>query len=149
MVGAGYTVAEIREFVAEYELQPHGQKGPWLAARGWSYGRVRGWRDAVFGGDLDRGLVPREGSGMVMPRRERAAFERERAREYAAHEAEVARLIARVQELEASNGTLGKANDALGKAIGLLQEMSEREPDAKTTTAPAHSSPPRTNSSPS
>lgn len=144
---AGYTVAEIREFVHQYELQPYGQKASWLAERGVSSYRFRVWRNGVYGGDLDRGLFPRDSSGMVIPRRERTALERERARERAEHEAEVARLIARVQELEASNGTLGKANDALGKAIGLLQAMSEREPDAKTMTEPENSSPPRTNSS--
>ena len=61
-ISSGFTVAEIREFVHEYQLQPYGQKGSWLAARGVSSKRLRRWRDAVFEGDLDRGLIPREGS---------------------------------------------------------------------------------------
>ena len=58
-------------------------------------------------------------------------------------EAELARLQARVRELEATN-------EALGKAIGLLHEMNAHEPDAApVTNDPGDSSPPRTNSSPS
>jgi hypothetical protein len=141
---AGFTAAEIREFVHEYQLLPQGQKRAWLAARGVPYGRLRRWRLAVYSGGLDRGLVPRDADGMTIPPVQRTALEAERARERAAHEAEVARLQRRVLELEAANGALGKANDALGKAIGLLHEMNEREPGAKTTTGPNDSSPPKT-----
>ena len=132
-ISVGHTAAEIREFVHEYQVQPQGQKGPWLAARGVPYKRLRRWRDAVYAGDLDRGLIPREGSGMTIPPGQRTALEKERARERAAHEAEVARMAERVKELEAANGMLGKANDALGKAIGLLHAMSELEPTAPPT----------------
>jgi hypothetical protein len=66
-ISPGFTTAEIREFVHEYELQPYGHKGSWLAARGISYKRMRRWADAVFEGDLDRGLIPREGSAMNVP----------------------------------------------------------------------------------
>ena len=119
----GFTVVEIREFVHEYQLQPHGTKGAWLAARDVSYERLRRWRDAVFEGDLDRGLIPREGSDMTVPPSKRTALERERARERAAQAAEVERLTARVRELEGTN-------EALGKAIGLLHAMNEQEPTA-------------------
>lgn len=122
-VSAGFTTQEIREFVHEYLVQPHGQKAVWLSGRGVSYDRLRRWRLAVFEGDLDRGLIPREGSAMAVPPGERSAVERQRAREHAAHEAEVARLNDRVRELE-------ETNTALGKAIGLLHQMSEQEPDA-------------------
>jgi hypothetical protein len=58
-------------------------------------------------------------------------------------EDELARLRARVGELEATN-------EALGKAIGLLHAMSAEEPDAAPRTSDADdSSTPRTNSSPS
>lgn len=137
-VSAGFTAAEIREVVHEYQLVPHGQKGSWLAARGVPRERLRRWRNAVYGGDLDRGLVPREGSHMTVPLGKRTALERERAAERAAHEAEVAKLNARVRELE-------DTNNALGKAIGLLHAMSEEEPgDTPTTTDPSDSSAPRT-----
>ena len=34
-ISPGFTAAEIREFVHEYQVQPHGQKALWLrAARG-------------------------------------------------------------------------------------------------------------------
>lgn len=124
---AGFTAAEIREFVHEYQVQPYGQKGSWLAERDVSAGTVQRWQTAVFEGDLDRGRVPREGSGMTIPPGKRTALEKARAAERAAHEAEVARLVARVQELEG-------VNQALGKAIGLLHVMNEHEPAATPTT---------------
>lgn len=126
-ISAGVTAAEIREFVHEYQLQPQGQKGSWLVARGVSYDRLRRWRDTVYAGDLDRGLVPREGSGVTVSPGGRTALERQRAAERAAHEAEVARLTARVEELEG-------VNQALGKAIGLLHAMNEHEPATPPTT---------------
>ena len=97
-------------------------KGRYLAEHGLTYDRLRRWRSAVFDGDLARGLVPREGSGVSTSQNRRTALEKERASERAAHAAEVERLDARVRELEA-------ANEALGKAIGgLLHTMSEQEP---------------------
>ena len=96
-ISPGFTSAEIREFVHEYQVQPHGAKGPWLAARGVPYGRLRRWRGTVFEGDLDRGLIPREGSPMTVPPGKRTALEKQRAVERAAHEAELVRLSARVR----------------------------------------------------
>jgi hypothetical protein len=120
-ISRGFTTVEIRELVHEYQLQPHGQKGRWLAGKDVSYKQMRRWRAAVFEGDLDRGLIPREGSPMIISPSTRTALERERARERAAQAAEVARLAARVRELE-------DTNEALGKAIGLLHAMSAEEP---------------------
>jgi hypothetical protein len=139
-ISAGFTTEQIREFVHEYEVKPYGQKAIWLAGQGVSYDRLRRWRSAVFDGDLDRGLIPREGSHMTVPPEKRTALERQRAKERGAHQAEVARLSARVRELEETNA-------ALGKAIGLLHSMSEQEPAvAQTTTDPSDSSTPRVNS---
>lgn len=129
-ISAGYTAEQIREFVHQYTAQPYGRKAEWLAAQGVSYERLRRWRLAVFDGDLDRGLVPRD-SGLVVkkiPPGQRAALERHHAKERAAHQAEVERLNARIRELEETNG-------ALGKAIGLLHSMSEQEPVAPPTTS--------------
>lgn len=132
-ISVGFTAKEIREFVHEYQVQPHGQKGSWLSARGVPYDRLRRWRSAVFEGDLDRGLIPREGSPMTIPPGKRTALERQRATERVEHEAEVARLNARVRELEETNA-------ALGKAIGLLHQMSEQEPErTPLTTDPSAS----------
>lgn len=139
-IGLGLTLEEIREFVHEYHVQPYGQKGFWLAERGVTEARLRRWRSAVFEGDLDRGLIPREGGPVTVPPGKRTALERARAAERAAHEAEVAKLTARIRELEGTN-------DALGKAIGLLHAMSEHEPASSPTTPdPPDSSGPRTSS---
>ena len=140
-ISAGFTTEQIREFVHEYEIQPYGQKAIWLVAQRVSYDRLRRWRSAVFDGDLDRGLIPREGSRMTVPPQKRTALERQRASERTAHEAEVARLSDRVRELE-------ETNVALGKAIGLLHAMNEQEPAAvQVRTEPSDSSTPRTSSS--
>jgi hypothetical protein len=71
----------------------------------------------------------------------RTVLAKVRAAEVARHEAELARLQARVRELE-------ETNEALGKAIGLLHARSEEEPDATPTNEPGDSSTPRTNSLP-
>lgn len=123
----GFTTAEIREFVHEYQLQPHGQKGPWLREHAVSYAQLMKWRKAVFGGDLDRGLVPRHARGMTLPPKQRTELAKQRAAERAAHQAETEKLHARIRELEETNA-------ALGKAIGLLHQMSEQEPAAPRTT---------------
>lgn len=120
-VGVGFTAVEIRELVLEYEVQPYGQKRSWLAAQGVSYDRLRRWRRGVFEGDVDRGLVPRDGVGMSGSSGKRTALDQARAAERAAYAAEVLRLSERVRELEGTN-------DALGKAIGLLHSMNEQEP---------------------
>lgn len=118
----GFTAAEIRELVHEYQLVPHGQKAVWLQEHGIRYAHVIKWRKAVFGGNLDRGLVPRQARGMTLPPKQRTELEKQRAAERAAHLAETERLQARIRELEETNA-------ALGKAIGLLHKVSEQEPD--------------------
>jgi hypothetical protein len=127
-ISAGFTAEEIREFVYEYTARPFGHKAEWLAAQGVSYDRLRRWRLAVFEGDLDHGLIPRDSSLVKIPPGQRAALERHHAKERAEHDAEVARLNARIHELEQANG-------AWGKAIGLLHSMSEQEPVVPPTTS--------------
>ena len=140
-ISPGFTTEQIREFVHQYEIQPHGLKAVWLVSQGVSYDRLRRWRSAVFDGDLDRGLIPREGGVVTVPSEKRTGIERQRAKERARQQAELARLNARVRELEETNA-------ALGKAIGLLHQMSEQEPDAnRPRTDPGDSSTPRTTSS--
>lgn len=140
-ISPGFTAVEIVEFVHEYHRQPFGLKGSWLAGQGVTYHRFRRWQAAVFEGDLDRGLIPREGSGVTIPPAKRTASARVRAAEARQHEAEIARLQARVHELE-------QVNEALGKAIGLLHASSEEEPDAAPATSdPGDSSTPKMNSS--
>jgi hypothetical protein len=142
-ISAGFTSAEIREFVVQYHLLPHGQKGSWRAAQGVSIRQLRRWEATVFAGDLDRGLIPREGGGVTVPPAKRTALAMAQTAKQDRDEAELAHLRARVRELEATN-------EALGKAIGLLHEMNVEEPDAAPTiTVLDDSSPPRTDSSPS
>ena len=129
----GFTTAEIREFVHEYQQVPHGQKSAWVLKQDFSVYTLRRWRRTVFEGDLDRGLVPRDGSQMTIPPDKRTALEKLRAAERAAHAAEVAKLSGRVRELE-------ETNTALGKAIGLLHAMSEEEPETPPTTPDSASS---------
>jgi hypothetical protein len=90
-ISPGFTTAEIREFVHDYEVLEYGRKRAWLVDRGVSYDRLRRWRSAVFEGDLDRGLIPRHGSQMTIPPAERTALERERARTTIAETAITAR----------------------------------------------------------
>jgi transposase-like protein len=125
-ISPGFTALEIREFVHEYQVLSYGSKTAWLAARAVTYHVLRRWRETVFEGDLDRGLIPRQGGPMTIPPGKRTAFERARAAERAADAAEVARLSARVRELE-------ETNTALGKAIGLLHMLSEHEPENDPT----------------
>ncbi|WP_353950713.1 hypothetical protein V6K52_06910 [Knoellia sp. S7-12] len=140
-ISPGFTREQIREFVHEYELQPYGRKRVWVEGQGFSYDRLRRWRLAVFEGDLDRGLIPREGGAVTVPPEKRTGIERQRARERAKQEAELARLNTRVRELEETNA-------ALGKAIGLLHQMSEQEPAVNPpTTDPPDSSTQKTTSS--
>jgi hypothetical protein len=142
-ISPGFTSAEIREFVVEYHLLPHGQKGLWRAAQGVSVRQLKRWEAAVFDGDLDRGLIPREGGGMRVPPAKRTAVAMAAAAKQDRDDDELARLRARVGELEATN-------EALGKAIGLLHAMNAEEPDAVPTTSDRDdSSTPRTDSSPS
>jgi hypothetical protein len=141
-ISPGFSPTEIRELVVDYQLVPHGQKGPFLAARGVSNRQFRRWQTAVFDGDLDRGLIPREGGVMTVPPAKRRALAKADAAKQDRDEAELIRLRARVGELE-------QTNEALGKAIGLLHSLSEHEPDETPTIHDLDgSSTPRTDSSP-
>jgi transposase-like protein len=128
----GYTRDEIRDFVHEYYLQPHGTKTAWLASRSVTKWTIRQWRRAVFEGDLDRNLVPRDYGVMAHTHGDRSAFEKARAKEIAEHQSEIEQLKGRIRELEGTN-------DALGKAIGLLHGLNVPEPDTKRTNDPKSS----------
>lgn len=123
-IDPGYTNEEVRAAVYEYERRPHGTKGAWLDSQGISRGKLRRWRDAVFDGDLDRGWIPREGGAMTSPNQRRRL-----TRHHGQSEADNEQLRARIRELEA-------ANEALGKAIGLLHQRNEQEPDTPEMSDP-------------
>lgn len=132
-ISPGFTNAEIRAFVFEYQQQPYGAKRTWLAQQPISSSTMRRWINAVFDGELDRGLIPREGSGMTStPRQKREAVARSLAAQQEAHDAEVSALNDRIRSLEASNS-------ALGKAIGLLHVLNVEEPGE----TPTENKPPR------
>lgn len=124
----GRTTEEIRAFVFEYECLPYGTKTAWLQQQGVTTHVLRRWRDTMFEGDLDKGLIPRDGVGMSASERRHQA-----AKQSAARDAELRRLRDRVAELEATN-------DALGKAIGLLHAMNEQEPGEPPTISDPPSS---------
>ncbi|WP_113717614.1 hypothetical protein [Arthrobacter dokdonensis] len=128
----GSTREEIREFLHEYYLQPHGTKTAWLAAQQVPDWTLRRWRKLVYEGDLDRNLVPRDHGVMARTSGERSAFEKARAREIAKHQSEVEQLKDRIRELEGSN-------TALGKAIGLLHDLNVPEPATHKTNEPKSS----------
>lgn len=138
VMSPGFTTKEIREYVQEYENLRHGQKGIWLAEQPFSDKTLFKWRDAIYDGDLERGLVPREGIGMKKtPTERREISEQEELR---ARASRVTALEARVRELE-------ETNEALGKAIGLLHTLSGQEPDTPPMNELNSSSAPKTTSS--
>jgi hypothetical protein len=128
----GFTRDEIRQFVHEYYLQPHGSKAGWLASRTVTDWTFRQWRKMVFEGDLDRSLIPRDHGGMAHTHGERSALEIARAKEIAEHQLELEQLKGRIRELEGTN-------DALGKAIGLLHGLNVPGPAAEQTNEPKSS----------
>lgn len=128
----GQTREEIRQFVHEYYLQPHGTKMVWLAAQSVPRWTFQQWRKLVYEGDLDRNLIPRDHGDMARTSGERSAFEKARAQEIAEHQSEIEQLRDRIRELEGSN-------TALGKAIGLLHDLNVPEPDTKQTNDPKSS----------
>jgi hypothetical protein len=138
VLSPGFTSAQVRGFVLDYERLPYGAKGAWLVAQGLTRSRIERWRQAVLAGDLDRGLVPRESGGMT-PRKRREIVEESIEALQDAHDVEVSELRARIRVLEGTN-------DALGKAIGLLHAMREEEPE-ETSDDPTDSSPSRQSSS--
>ena len=113
VVSRRYPNEQVRQWVLEYVALPYGRKGPWLEAHGVSMWEMARWRGAVFEGDLERGPVPRQGSAMDKPGRQ-TAMERNRAREAAAHAAEVSRLEAQIEKVQAEKAVLQATNEALG-----------------------------------
>lgn len=138
MSAIGVTREEIREYVHQYNLQPYGTRTEWLQQQPFSRATFYRWNKMVFEGDLDRNLVPRDHGSMNTSPSQRSAFEKARAKEQAAHEAELKALRERVRQLEGTN-------EALGKAIGLLHKLNEQEPATSMTEGRKNSSPRKTN----
>ena len=109
----GHTAQEIRALVDDYLSTPYGTKDEWLREHNISRWTIGRWKDAVFHGDLERGLIPRQAGPMSVDKWKQA-------RAQTRLETEVARLQARIRELEGTN-------EALGKAIGLLHDQAARQ----------------------
>ena len=136
-----WTAEEKTALVQQYVALPHGTKAAWLLEQGVSRHQIMTWRKAFYFGDLERDLVPRDTSHMTVADGARLArVEQELAAERAARAREAQTHAEQVARLEASN-------EALGKAIGLLQHWHAHEPDTPPTTPPERSSQPRTTSS--
>lgn len=138
MSTVGVTREEIRDYVHQYNLQPHGTRTAWLQQQPFSRATFYRWNQLVFEGDLDRNLVPRDHGQTNTTPSQRSAFEQARAKEQAEHEDELKALRERVRQLEGTN-------EALGKAIGLLHALNEQEPAPSTTDERKNSSPRKTN----
>jgi beta-phosphoglucomutase-like phosphatase (HAD superfamily) len=138
MSTVGVTREEIRDYVHQYNLQPHGTRTAWLQQQPFSRATFYRWNQLVFEGDLDRNLFPRDHGQMNTTPSQRSAFEQARAKEQAEHEDELKALRERVRQLEGTN-------EALGKAIGFLHALNEQEPATSTTDERKNSSPRKTN----
>ena len=80
------------------------------------------WRTAVFDGDVDRGLVPRQTEPMNSQPKGRQGMVERRAIDKARHAEELALRDTQIRELK-------ETNELLGKAIGLLHTLNVPEPD--------------------
>jgi hypothetical protein len=131
-ISPGLTAEQITALVLEYELQPWGTKAAWAKEQGISQARLRRMRQAVFFGDVRRGLVPRKGAVLAQSRDRREFIE------------SISDPYAEIERLRQENLRLEKTADALGKAIGLLQQMREHEPD-QTSASETKSTMPKQN----
>lgn len=122
-----YSCEEIERFVEEYLEAPRGTKKAWLDRHRPDFSRrqFEKWRRAYLAGDLAEGRVPR--GPLETPRKVMSAqhklkkLEKSAAAERAAYEEKIAKLETEIQ-------TLRDGNIAMGKAFGLLQQMSQ-EPE--------------------
>lgn len=119
------SVQEKLDLVTEYLTVQHGGKGAWLAEHGVRYSQMKVLKDQYFGGDLDRGLVPRTMDDMSDVASARQLQLEKQVKQQA-------------QQLAALQAELEKArqvNDVLGKAIELVERFSEPEQHTPTTVA--------------
>ena len=115
------TARERAELVAEYLVLPQGSKGRWLDEHGVSQRRMQSWRRQYLYGDLELGLEPRDTARMsATDGAEFARLKAQLAIERQAREEEARQAREQIESLT-------RANDALGKAIGLLQQLSVRQ----------------------
>lgn len=123
---AGFTAVEKRGFVLEYLDLPHGTKAKWLAEQQFSPNTFKHWRLAYLGGSLDHGLVPRNAETVTNSGHRLRQLERD-----------LELKQAELERIREQNDKLQATNEALGKAIGLMQKWSEHTPgDTPTPNEP-------------
>ncbi len=118
------TVEEIRELVYEYLALPYGARGRFLAERDISPHRFHRWRRTVVAGDIERGLVPRNG---VMVSHDESAEISRLATTVKRLQAELAVKDSQLMTKDVELRRAQAAVTALGKAIGLLRPLSADE----------------------
>ncbi|GAB3948376.1 hypothetical protein GCM10028828_20820 [Corynebacterium tapiri] len=135
-----FTPEEKRQAVIDYLNVPFGSKRQWVSQQPFTYNNIRTWRMAYLNGDLDRGLLPRHSDGMDPVRNEAMRKLEQRLKDQEQrHQHELEQLRREAQSLR-------EANDALGKAIGLMHTFSVHKPDdTPTPNTPGDSSTPKTN----
>ncbi|MGB3698807.1 MAG: hypothetical protein WBA05_15385 [Gordonia sp. (in: high G+C Gram-positive bacteria)] len=116
------SVAEIELLVEEYLDLPRGTKYAWLEEKGFTQHVFDKWRRAYLGGDLAQGLVPRKGSHT--PRAVKSATRKLRELERSSA-AERAAFEKQIEKMKVEIAMLHEGNIAMGKAFGLLQQMSQ------------------------
>jgi hypothetical protein len=107
-----FSIEEKREHVLAYLECRHGAKAAYRDEHGITMDQMRRWKDAMAGGDLGAGLVPRNTG--TMSKRDVAEVRR--------LQAEVARLADERDKAIADRDRMAKAADALGKAIDVMQQ---------------------------
>lgn len=107
-----FTAAEKRDLVLEYLASPYGQRQQMLARRGVTPSAFRHLRRRVMAEALEQGLIPRGGVWVSA----------EENKELARLHKENQQLRAQLKEANQRREAQEKVVEALGKAIGLLQD---------------------------
>lgn len=111
-----------REVVITYYCAPHGSRIAYLNSRGIKYEWFRRWRLQYFGGDIDRGITPRD--NVVMTPKDSAEIKRLYS-ENTALKDELAKVKEELAQTREQSTAHAKAVDALGKAIATMQKYTE------------------------
>jgi DNA-binding protein H-NS len=144
-----FTVEEKVELVREYLRQPYGTKGKWLTDRHLPVKEFRAWRSAFLQGALPYGTTAVRAMLNDVMEASITTLEDQMSSERAEHARRTAILEKRISRLEQELEGRDRVIEALGKAIGTLQERGEHGSDEAPTTPPrASSSSARTPSSP-
>ena len=114
------SAAEKADLVEEYMALRHGLKLSWLKVQAIPYSTMGKWRAAYLFGDLERGLVPRDTTGMSLESTRVKQLQKRLAQEQAERQAEQERHRAEITRLE-------QVNETLGKAIGLLHDRAAKQ----------------------